>query len=173
MVIRAFGTYWNPELINWGGVGRGNQGELLGKVKIDGRTKTVDFWEGKGLYVLHDDFDTVYIGKAFGTRLGPRLRDHLSDRLTGRWDMFSWYILSTVNKTEQASDLRDPGTRRLNPKTVNNTLEALAISISDPPLNRRHESIPDAYEAEQTGEAHPKAIRKYLEDIIERLDDEE
>jgi hypothetical protein len=168
MLIRAFGTFWNPEIVDWGSLGRGNQGRLLGKVPIDGKTHTVDFWEGKGIYVLHDNFDTVYIGKAFGTELGPRLRNHLSDRLTGRWDMFSWYTLSTVNKT--SSDLRAPGKRQLAPETVNDTLEALAISISDPPLNRRHESIPEAYEVEQVEEEDPTAIKDYLEEIIDKLE---
>lgn len=168
MLIRAFGRYWNPKIVDWGSVGAGNRGLLQGKILYEGGRYTIDFWEAQGIYVLHEEFQPVYIGKAYKTRLGPRLRNHLTDRFAGRWDMFSWYTLSTVNRT--TGDLRDAGKRQLNPDTVNDTLEAVAILLADPPLNRRQESIPDAQEAEQVSTPHPKAIRSYLEDIIERLD---
>ncbi|WP_022835036.1 GIY-YIG nuclease family protein [Salisaeta longa] len=168
MLIRAYGTFWNPEIVDWGSVGRSNKGSLPGEVRIDGETYTIDFWEGKGIYVLHDNFQTVYVGKAFGTDLGKRIRDHLTDRLTDRWDSFSWFTLSTVNKTY--ANLRAPGKRHLAPETVNDTLEALAILITDPPLNRRMEGIPDAYEAEQVEDGAPRALRSYLEEILERMD---
>ena len=56
----------------------------------------------------------------------------------------------------------------MNPDTLLNTLEALSIAITDPPLNRRRESIPDACEAAQVG-GKPKAIRTYLEEILDKL----
>jgi hypothetical protein len=80
--------------------------------------------------------------------------------------MFSWYTLSTLNKL--TGTLRDPGARKLKPDTVNDTLEALAILISNPPLNRREESIPNAVEAEQASSS-VRSIREYLEEILERL----
>jgi hypothetical protein len=167
LLIRAYGSFWNPDIVNWGKAGRGNAGQLSGKVKINGQSHTIDFWEAIGIYVLHDQFQPVYVGKAIGTCLGPRLRHHLSDRFAGRWDMFSWYSLSTINTTNPG--LRDPGTRQVNPKTLVDTLEALAIGVADPPLNRRRETIPGAREAEQVG-GKPKAIRSYLEEIVGKLD---
>lgn len=166
MLIRAYGRFWNPHMVDWGSRGAGNQGSLKGTVKISGDAHSVDFWLAQGIYVLHSDFRPVYVGKAFGTRLGPRLRHHLTDHLQGRWDMFSWYTLSTLNKL--TGTLRDPGARKLKPETVNNTLEAIAILVSNPPLNRRQESIPDAVEAEQASSS-TKSIREYLEEILSRL----
>ncbi|WP_284455822.1 hypothetical protein [Alloalcanivorax xenomutans] len=168
MLIRAYGSYWNPDIVNWGSVGAGNQGQLLGKVKINNHAHTIDFWEAVGIYVLHDQFKAVYVGKAVGTLLGPRMRTHLTDRFAGRWDMFSWFSLSTINTTNPG--LRAPGTRQVNAQTLIDTLEALSIGIVDPPLNRRRETIPNACEAVQTG-GKPKAIRSYLEEILEKLDD--
>lgn len=169
MLIRAYGINWNPQSVDWGSVGAGNRGKLKGKVKLDGSAYEVDFWMARGVYLLLDHFRPVYVGKAFGSRMGPRLRDHLTDRFAGRWDMFSWFTLSTVNKT--TLNVRDPGTRKLSPATINDTLEALAILIAEPPLNRKRESIPDAVEAEQVSTPHPRSYRSYLEEILSRLDD--
>ncbi len=168
MLIRAFGQFWNPDSVDWGGKGSGNKGELYRKVKRNKKSHTVDFWDAKGIYVLHADFKTVYVGKADSAKLGP-LRSHLTDRFGGRWDMFSWFSTSTVTTTE--SRVRDPGQRTVEPGAVINTLEALAILIAAPALNRKRESIPSALNAEQVKTPHPKTIRTYLQLILSRLDE--
>lgn len=168
MLIQAYGEYWNPDVVDWGSRGKGNKGVLDGSVRIKGKKYTVDFWDAVGVYVLIDEFRPVYVGKAVNRRLGPRLRDHLTDRFAGRWNMFSWFSQSTINTTHK--NLRQPGTRPLNPDTVTNTLEALAILITDPPLNRKHESLPGANVVEQLAQPVPKTIRKYLEEISAKLD---
>lgn len=167
MLIKAYGLYWNPEIINWGSRGRGNEGELPGRIREDRRAYQINFWAAKGIYVLHHEFKPIYVGKAFGTLMGPRLRDHLTDRLAGRWDMFSWFSVSAPRITQ--GDVSQPGGRHLNPETITNTLEALAILIADPALNRKRESLDGAYEAEQLERPNPRTLRSYLEEIIERL----
>src|SRR5258705_7972875 len=144
MLIRAYGQLWNPDTIEWGGKGPGNRGQLVGKVRRNQKTYAVNFWDAKGIYVLHADFKSVYVGKADSAKLGPRLRNHLTDRFAGRWDMFSWFATSTVATTEKR--VRDPGKRAVEPGSVINSLEALAILISDPALNRKRESLPQALE---------------------------
>ena len=52
MLIRAYGTFWNPDIVDWGQKGAGNQGKLLGKVKKDNRSHLIDFWNAYGVYVL-------------------------------------------------------------------------------------------------------------------------
>lgn len=165
MLIRTYGMFWNPDIVDWGQQGPGQGGELLGRVK--GHTHPIDFWNAYGIYVLHNEFRPIYIGQTARTRLGPRLRNHLTDRFAGRWDMFSWFSLSKVNTT--TNDVSDPGKRQVLPATVNDTLEAISILIADPPLNRKRESIPAAIEAKQERTPHPKTIRTYLEQILERL----
>lgn len=166
MLIKSYGLYWNPDIVNWGSPGAGNAGELKGKVKDNG-SHTIDFWKAKGIYVLHNEFRPIYVGKAFGTLLGPRLRNHLTDRLAGRWDMFSWFSVSAPRFTTK--DVSKPGKRQVSPETVTNTLEALAILIADPALNRKRETLDGAYEAEQLAQPHPKSIRNYLDEILSRL----
>lgn len=166
MLIKSYGLYWNPEIVYWGAPGAGNAGELKGKIK-DGGTYAIDFWKAKGIYVLHNEFHPIYVGKAFGTMLGPRLRNHLADRLAGRWDMFSWFSISAPRFSK--GDVSQPGTRILSPETITDTLEALAILIADPALNRKRETLAGAYEVEQLAQPHPKSIRAYLEEILTRL----
>lgn len=166
MIIKTYAQFWNPEIVDWGSRGKGNCGKLLGKVRINGHQHTIDFWDAVGIYVLQSDFRPVYVGKAIGTKMGPRLRDHLTDRFAGRWDMFSWFSLSTMNTTYL--NTRKPGWRQLDPDTVIDTLESIGILMTDAPLNRRREKIPGAVEAIQPA-GDPKTLRSYLEQIVEGM----
>ena len=157
MLIRAYGMYWNPEVVDWGSIGAGNKGTLIGKMTRKKHTYEIDFWDALGIYVLYDQFRPIYIGKAVSTRIGPRIRDHLTDRFAGRWDMFSWFSQSTINTT--TCTLRAPGGRPCSAQNVSNTLEALAILVTDAPLNRKRVTIPNADMATQLAQPHPKAIR--------------
>ena len=168
MLIKSYGSYWNPDIIDW------KQSMLEGEVKeLDSQTKkqkkyTINFWDAKGIYVLHSEFRAIYVGKAFKTSIGKRVSDHLVDRLAGRWDMFSWFSVSNPRFTQ--NDVSQPGQRQLRPDTIVDTLEALAILVADPALNRKRESLKDAYEAVQPESAKPKTIRAYLEEILGKLD---
>lgn len=169
MLIKAYGTFWNPEIIEWGSKGRGNSGKLLGTIRFeDGTRKDINFWEARGIYVLHNEFRSVYVGKALATSIGTRLRDHLSDRLAGRWDMFSWYSASAPKKT--TGGVTKPGKRQITPETYIDTFEALAILISDPLLNRKRESLEGAFEAIQKEQPQPKSVRSYLADILSAIE---
>jgi hypothetical protein len=83
--------------------------------------------------------------------------------------MFSWFSISKINTTSK--NVAEPGTRQVAQDTVNNTLEALAILIADPKLNRRRESLPAAERAVQVASPHPRTIRSYLERILKHLED--
>jgi len=165
MLIKAYGLYWNPDIVDWGNSGKG---ALEGKIKRKKKKHLINFWEAKGIYVLHADFKTVYVGKAFKTSIGKRLRDHLSDRFAGRWDMFSWFSVSNPRITQ--ADVSRLGERYLGPGTIASTLEALAILIADPALNRKRESLAGAYDAQQPENAKPKTIRAYLEQLTNKVD---
>lgn len=167
MLVKAYGQYWNPDVVDWGKKGAGNAGHLHGTVKIDNKNVTIDFWDARGIYILHDNFKTVYVGKAQYDSMGNRLRNHLTDRFAGRWDMFSWFSVSKPNKTKK--NVAKPGKRSAMPGTVISTLESVGILITDAPLNRKRESVPDALEAKQTKSKCPHTIRHYLETILTRL----
>lgn len=166
-LIKLYGEFWNPDIIDWGTRGAGNKAKFLGFLMKDKKKYEANFFDAQGIYVLYDSFRPVYVGKAFSTSIGKRVRDHLSDRHAGRWDMFSWY--STCNFKIMDSTLRPAGKRQISPETVVNTLEALAILVADPTLNRKRESLPEALEVVQSENPNPVSIRHYLEQILARL----
>jgi len=163
MLIRAYGQYWNPDIVDWGSKGAGNQGRLPGKGKWHTSTISINSWNQHGIYVLHDEFRTVYVGKAFSLSIGERLRMHLTDRFGGRWDMFSWYGIDSVKAN---GNLRVAGKRTVSPSALIDTIEALGILIADPPLNRKRESLDKAILIEQEKSPNPHTIRHYLEDLL-------
>ena len=167
MLIRAYGQFWNPDIIDWGSRGNGNRGSLEGRVKRGHETVNVDCWNQRGIYVLYYDFKSVYLGQAFGQSIGKRLRDHLTDRFAGRWEMFSWYGIDTIKKD---GALRRAGTRRIDPKALVDMIEALGILLADPPLNRKRESLSDARLVEQQKSPHPQTTRHYLQQILKKVD---
>ena len=162
MLIRAFGQYWNPDIVDWGKQGPGNKGELPGSGKWGKKTIAIDAWNQHGVYVLHDEFRCVYVGQTSGQFLGKRLRDHLTDRFAGRWDMFSWFGIDSVLAN---GTFRRAGARQIPPDELIRTIEALGILIADPPLNRKRESLRKAILVEQKKSPHPKTIRHYLEQL--------
>jgi hypothetical protein len=153
--------------VDWGAVGAGNSGSLTGVIRRKKKKHEINFWDARGIYVLHADFKSVYVGKAIQTTIGKRLRDHLSDRFAGRWDMFSWFSISNPRITTK--DVSTPGQRQIGPQIITSTLEALAILVADPALNRKRESLSGAYEAVQPKDAKPKTIRSYLEELLEKV----
>ena len=82
--------------------------------------------------------------------------------------MFSLFSLSTMATTYKG--VRAPGERQVAAKTLTDTLEALAILVADPALNRKRESLPSAAQAEQVKSPHPRTVRRYLEDILQKLE---
>ena len=89
--IKAFGIYWNRDLVHWK-----SSPDLLG-AQLEGALD-VNFKTQVGIYLLHDARETIYIGQAIQQPLGVRLKQHTTDRLSGRWDRFSWFGFFSVNE---------------------------------------------------------------------------
>lgn len=134
MIIRTFGLYWNVEDVYWGG--RNNTGRLLG-TRIDNRDINVDFREQSGVYALYAEYDLVYIGQTGRNhqRLFSRLKQHTRDFLANRWNKFSWFGTRYVLQNHSLSNDRNiAATKHID---VLNHMEAILISVSEPPLNRQ------------------------------------
>jgi excinuclease UvrABC nuclease subunit len=117
--------YWRREFVIW------NQGaRLLGKQS--GAASAVNFAEQRGIYLLHDRDRVIYVGRADDT-LFARLKAHVTDRLGGRWDRFSWFGLRAVEADGRLSEVVLDWTHDV----VIETLEAMLIESLEPPLNRR------------------------------------
>jgi hypothetical protein len=64
-----------------------------------------------GIYVLLKDGVPHYVGQA--ANLSYRIRHHLKDRLKGKWDGFSFYV---VARTRYLTDLETLLSRIINPR---------------------------------------------------------
>ncbi|MEX8503566.1 MAG: HTH domain-containing protein [Leptothrix ochracea] len=125
-LINAFGMYWSRSNVLWTSTPR-----ILGQQQ-PGST-AVDFCNEKGVYLLHDGRTVVYVGRTTDQPLGIRLRQHINDRLNGRWDRFSWFGVYSVD--EDGSLTASAVTYDLTMLIV--TMEALLIEGLEPPQNRK------------------------------------
>lgn len=64
-----------------------------------------------------------------------RLKDHLTDDLAGRWDMFSWF--GTRQVIAQGKLKAPKASASTTFDTALNHLEAILIHVAEPPLNRQ------------------------------------
>ena len=128
VLIDAYGLFWERDGVQWGG-GQGRKRSLTGALARTSTSERVEFAAAKAIYALYTEaFDLLYIGQSgrgSGQALGKRLADHRTDHLSERWERFSWFRIGTeVDEKLSEKQILDP-------------MEAVAISIAEPRLNRR------------------------------------
>lgn len=125
--LEAFGVYWERDRVNWAGNPRlfGRAHPKADRVNLSGQL---------GVYLLYDEHRVVvYVGQATKQSIGQRLAQHTSDRLTSRWERFSWFGIRPV---AEDGKLRPVATGIITPKRLISTLEALLIEALEPRQNR-------------------------------------
>jgi hypothetical protein len=125
-VVSSFGMFWSREAIEWSA-----SPQILGMQQIG--AEAVDFSKQIGIYLLYDGREVIYVGRATERPLGRRLYEHTLDRLSSRWDRFSWFGLLPVSDEGKLGALPDSfaGT------SVIPALEALLIEALEPRQNRK------------------------------------
>lgn len=126
-LINAFGMYWDRARVEW----KAATPKILGQQTA--KSDTVDFAPQSGVYLLHDRREVVYVGQASAKSLAARLRAHTEDRLSGRWDRFSWFGVLPVHE-QGALGVEPTG---LEMATIITTMEALLIEGLEPRQNRK------------------------------------
>ncbi|MEH0110759.1 hypothetical protein V6N00_13695 [Tersicoccus sp. MR15.9] len=127
-LIAAFGMFWRRDSVDWR---RSSAPPLHGH--LAGSDIEVDFSEQVGVYLLHDGARTTYVGRVTKPRLGRRLFEHTKDRLSGRWDRFSWFGLRPVLVDGTLGEAAETFGTDL----VVGTMEAVLIEGLEPVQNRR------------------------------------
>jgi hypothetical protein len=93
----------------------------------------VDFHKQLGIYLLYDGREVVYVGRTTDRPLGRRLYEHTKDRMSARWDRFSWFGLLPVSETGVLGSLPvQYDSAKLIP-----ALEAILIEALEPRQNRK------------------------------------
>src|SRR5690606_4460404 len=99
-IITSFGMFWRKDAVEWVA-----SPKLLGMQQI-GATP-VDFNKQLGIYLLYDGREVIYVGRTTDRPLGRRLYEHTVDRMSARWDRFSWFGLLPVAESGQLRPLPD------------------------------------------------------------------
>lgn len=125
-IITSFGMFWRKEAIEWTAMPK-----LLGMQQI-GATP-VEFYKQLGIYLLYDGREVIYVGRTTDRPLGRRLYEHTVDRMSARWDRFSWFGLLPVSDKGEIGSLPETyGAAKLIP-----ALEAILIEALEPRQNRK------------------------------------
>lgn len=128
-LVPSYGMYWMRDAINWESTPK-----LLG-VESTGALP-IDLSEMRGIYMLYDGREVIYVGQAIDRPIIKRLLEHTKNRLATRWNRFSWFGLDSIHpdngkiikqSEEFASDLH----------SLANVLEGLLIEGLEPRQNRR------------------------------------
>ncbi len=125
-IISSFGMFWRRDAIEWVSTPR-----ILGMQQIG--AKPVDFHKQIGIYLLYDGREVVYVGRATERPLGRRLYEHTADRLSSRWDRFSWFGLLPIS---EGGDLGGLPESYLGTKIIP-AVEAILIEALEPRQNRK------------------------------------
>lgn len=157
-LINAFGMFWSRSQVAW----QSRMPRLLG-VQQTGSTP-VNFTEQAGVYVLYDVHRPIYVGRVTEPRMGLRLFDHTRDRLTSRWDRFSWFGVRGVTGDGTLAPIPTAG---IAINTLIATMEALLIEGLEPPQNRRQGDGFNAVEFIQTED--PDFEKKQKQKLLEQI----
>jgi hypothetical protein len=125
-IVAAFGMFWRREAVDWM-----RTPKLLGMQQI-GATP-VDFNGQRGVYLLYDGREVIYVGRTTDRALGTRLYEHTIDRLSTRWDRFSWFGLLPVSNTGSLGQM--PST--FDAAKLAPALEAILVEALEPRQNRK------------------------------------
>ena len=125
-VVTSFGMFWKRDNIKWDA-----SPNLLGMQQIG--TQPVNFYRQLGIYLLYDGREVIYVGRSTDRPLGKRLFEHTKDRLSARWDRFSWFGLLPVSEQGKIGTMPETfSSSKLIP-----ALEAILIEALEPRQNRK------------------------------------
>lgn len=150
-ILTSFGMFWRRINVDWK-----STPQLLGAIPVD-------FCEQRGLYLLYDGREVIYVGRATERPLGKRLFEHTKKRMAARWDRFSWFgILPVSEKGKIGSQPETYSANMLIP-----SLEAILIESLEPRQNRqRGEGMDDR---EYIQRIDPKIRKKRM--MMDMMDD--
>ena len=159
-LVSSFGMFWRRDAIEWVSTPK-----LLGMQQI-GATP-VDFNKQVGIYLLYDGREVIYVGRTTERPLGKRLYEHTLDRMSARWDRFSWFGLLPV------SDIGALG--KIPPSydgsKIISALESILIEALEPRQNRKRGDDLAAVEYIQRKdpEIEKKKVRDFMDSALSKL----
>jgi len=159
-IVTSFGMFWRRDAAEWVATPK-----LLGMQHI-GATP-VDFAKQYGIYLLYDGREVIYVGRTTDRPLGRRLYEHTIDRMSARWDRFSWFGLLPVSPSGSLGELP----ARFDATKVIPALEAILIEALEPRQNRKRGDDLGAveYVQHEDPEIQKKRVKQTLETALSKL----
>ncbi|MDR3435594.1 GIY-YIG nuclease family protein [Telmatospirillum sp.] len=165
MIIKNFGLFWRADEVDWY-PGKGARFRLLGRIGVNRPgVRLADFRDQQGIYILYSNHGPYYVGLTKKQGLAKRLRDHLEDKHSERWDRFSWFGFQTTNDDVdddgvfKVVDLEEQAT--VDTQAVITDIEALLIHAIGP----RNVNTMNFAEAEEWVQVKLDEIDKYMEKV--------
>ena len=121
----------------------------------------VDFHKQLGIYLLYDGREVIYVGRSTDRPLGKRLFEHTVDRMSTRWDRFSWFGLLPISETGQLGVLPDDYIAA----TIIPALEAILIEALEPRQNRKRGD--DLAAVEYLQKVDPAIEKKRIKEMLD------
>lgn len=159
-IVSSFGMFWRRDAIEWV-----SRPKILGMQQI-GATP-VDFTKQVGIYLLYDGREVIYVGRTTDRPLGRRLYEHTVDRMSARWDRFSWFGLLPVSDSGGLGKLPPSfDSAKMIP-----ALEAILIEALEPRQNRKRGDDLAAVEyiQREDSEIKKKMVKDTLEAALSKL----
>ncbi len=155
-IVSSFGMFWKKS-----GVGWSCSPKLLGMQQIG--AKPVDFCNQLGIYLLYDGREVIYAGRTTDSSLGTRLYYHTVDRMSARWDRFSWFGLLPVSDDGSLGELPESyDAAKLIP-----ALESILIEALEPRQNRKRGD--DLAAVEYLQKVDPEIEKNRRREILDEL----
>lgn len=153
-IVSSFGMFWRRDAVEWVATPK-----LLGMQQIG--STPVDFNKQLGIYLLYDGREVIYVGRSTDRPLGRRLYEHTIDRMSARWDRFSWFGLLPVSENGALGKL---------PPTFDSAklipaLEAILIEALEPRQNRKRGD--DLAAAEYIQKVDPEIEKKRVKATLD------
>ena len=153
-IVSSFGMFWRKDEVEWVATPK-----LLGMQGI-GATP-VDFHKQLGIYLLYDGREVIYVGRTTNRPLGRRLYEHTFDRMSARWDRFSWFGLLPVSEAGQLGELPvSYSAAKLIP-----ALEAILIEALEPRQNRKRGD--DLAAVEYLQKIDPEIVKRKVKQTLD------
>lgn len=156
-LVKSFGMFWSRDYIVWS-----NNPKMYGAEQI--KSQQIDFSEQIGIYMLHDGREVIYVGQAIGQSIAQRLFQHVSDRLKGRWDRFSWFGFRGVHSDGRLMDIEQTYSTTL--EQLADAMEGILIEGLEPRQNRRRG---DYFGAEYIQVKDPQIDRQKMDSVFNEI----
>lgn len=125
-IVSSFGMFWRRKEVEWT-----SKPKLLGMQGIG--ADPIDFSQQIGVYLLYSGKEIIYVGKSVDRPIGKRLYEHTRDRLSSRWNTFSWFGLLPLSDKGEIKSLP----KQYNSEKIIPFLEAILIEALEPRQNRK------------------------------------